>query len=147
MKDTKVVFKHGILKIFYFSDTSGKRRFHYSVDSLDLDDRAASPLPFSPFAYRLLCVFSSGLSRRSCWSGSLAGMGLWTAQCGKMRLCEVAGWRVCTAWCITSLPSTSSAMVVSTSKTGNSPSPLCLFHSSLLLRCQMREAGVFIYLR
>lgn len=76
MKETYVEFKHGILKIFYFSDTSSKRRFHDSIDALDLDDRAASPLPLSPFAYRLLCVFSSGLSRRSCWSGSLAGMGL-----------------------------------------------------------------------
>lgn len=126
----------GFWKFFYFSDASSKRRFHYSIDTRDLDDRATSPLPLSPFAYRLLCVFSSGLSRRSCWPGSLAGMGLRTAQCGKMHLCEVAGCRVCTTWCITSLPSTCSAVVVSTSRTGNSPNPLCLFHSSLLLRSQ-----------
>jgi len=110
-----VEFKHEILKIFYFSDTSTKKKFHYSIDTLDLDDRATSPLPSSPFVYHLLCVFSSDLSRSSCWSGSLVGMGLWAVHCGRMHLCEVAGWRVCTPWCITSLPCTSSAVMVSTS--------------------------------
>lgn len=131
-----ITFKHEILKIAHFSDTSSKRRFHYSADTLD-SDRAAPLLTVHS-------VFCSGLSRKSCWGGSLAGRGRGAAQRGRTRRCAVPGWRVCTAWCTTSLPCTSSAPRVSTAGAGVSPDLLCPCHSSLLLRCQM---GVFVYLR